>query len=308
MSLVYGNAAVNIAATNAKDGTAGLFFQRDSFGVRRQYISNSGGRNFGVLDNRFYDRCISESPLSSRAWAFQERYIAHHTLHFSAEQIFWECCEEMACETWPDGIATSMTDLFARKFPGREDFTVATGWEQAIKFYAGCQLTYLHDKMVAISGVARRFQSQTHDQYVAGLWRKDIERQLCWRVDHKNEIQDPEIGAIQYRAPSRSWASTDEPVTWRLWLSNGHFLGPLVGTLLIKVLGVDCVSVGGDTMGQLQDATLHIACHVMIHGIVNLSFKILGLMVLKNSAPECLSAFETFRIESICYFGPLHSD
>jgi hypothetical protein len=160
MSLVYGNAAVNIAATNAKDGTAGLFFQRDSFGVRHQYISSSGGRNFGVLDNRFYDRCISESPLSSRAWAFQERYIGHRTLHCSAEQIFWECCEEMACETWPDGIATSMTDLFARKFPGREDFTVATGWEQAIKFYAGCQLTYLHDKMVAISGVARRVQSQ----------------------------------------------------------------------------------------------------------------------------------------------------
>lgn len=42
-------------------------------------------------------------------------------------------------------------------------------WRNIIQLYSRTRLTYSKDKLVALSGVARQFQSATGDQYVAGL-------------------------------------------------------------------------------------------------------------------------------------------
>jgi len=38
MSEIYSNAVVNLAATDAKDGSVGLFHERDVLRVARQYL------------------------------------------------------------------------------------------------------------------------------------------------------------------------------------------------------------------------------------------------------------------------------
>lgn len=53
------------------------------------------------------------------------------------------------------------------------------------------------DKVVAISGIARATRDQIDDDYVAGMWRRGLEGQLCWYVfNSKSPRPTP------YRAPS----------------------------------------------------------------------------------------------------------
>ncbi|RDW87253.1 hypothetical protein BP5796_02947 [Coleophoma crateriformis] len=108
MSQVYGNSSLNIAATYAKDGSIGLFVDRDPSSMKNQCIITPEKKIFEFAASGGYERCIADAPLSSRAWTFQERYLARRTLHFSGEQIFWECREITACEALPDGIPNSM--------------------------------------------------------------------------------------------------------------------------------------------------------------------------------------------------------
>jgi hypothetical protein len=82
MSEVYGNAIVNIAATNAKDSSVGLFSQRDVSRSARQYVRTNTSKTYELLDSRVYYRCLDKTPLSSRAWVFQERYLAKRTIYF----------------------------------------------------------------------------------------------------------------------------------------------------------------------------------------------------------------------------------
>jgi len=42
-------------------------------------------------------------------------------------------------------------------------------WRNIIQLYSRAQLTYSKDKIVALSGVAREFQTVIGDQYIAGL-------------------------------------------------------------------------------------------------------------------------------------------
>ena len=47
--------------------------------------------------------------------------------------------------------------------------------------------------------------TSTSDEYLAGLWRKDIEKQLLWFA----KSPSTEAKYFAYRAPSWSWASND---------------------------------------------------------------------------------------------------
>jgi hypothetical protein len=68
---VYGSAVVNIAAMNASDGSMGLFVARDAFKVERQYFQTGKGNVFEIVDNYMSERCLVDTPLPTRAWAFQ---------------------------------------------------------------------------------------------------------------------------------------------------------------------------------------------------------------------------------------------
>lgn len=66
--------------------------------------------------------------------------------------------------------------------------------------------------------VWHKYQEATHDQYVAGLWRSSLERQLCWKVNDDRLEASPKDNFASYQAPSWSWASTDQPVSRTPWI------------------------------------------------------------------------------------------
>jgi hypothetical protein len=263
MAEVYGNAIVNIAATNATDGSMGLFVERDISKVERQYFQTRKGNIFEIMDGRISERCLVGTPLSSRAWAFQERYLAQRTLHFTAEQIFAECHQHIACESWPKGLPPEENIPYFQptRFPERHG---KSGWPLVVARYSEAQLTYSEDKMVALSGVARRFQERLNDQYVAGLWRNGLLSQLCWSVNGTKTNADQNISNIPYRAPTWSWAAIDQPITWRLYCTIDITSDEPHYEPLIEIIDVDLVSVGQDELGQLQDAKLQVRTNKVV--------------------------------------------
>jgi hypothetical protein len=52
-------------------------------------------------------------------------------------------------------------------------------WSWIMQSYSRCRLTYPTDKLVAIAGLARQAYLEQGDQYIAGMWKKDLVYQLC---------------------------------------------------------------------------------------------------------------------------------
>jgi len=77
-------------------------------------------------------------------------------------------------------------------------------WASAVRNYSARKLTFEHDRLPAIAGVARWVHNQTGDEYVAGLWKKHLETQLLW-VGYGTGLPQLYLGNV----PSWSWASVD---------------------------------------------------------------------------------------------------
>ncbi|KAI8941657.1 hypothetical protein NX059_002869 [Plenodomus lindquistii] len=81
-------------------------------------------------------------------------------------------------------------------------------WSQIVGDYSRRNLTYPSDKLVAISGLAKEFNTihagitGGHDQYLAGLWLGALADCLLWSPEVPHDMTCPK----RYRAPSWPWA------------------------------------------------------------------------------------------------------
>jgi hypothetical protein len=74
-------------------------------------------------------------------------------------------------------------------------------WEQIVRSYSEKSITKEEDRLSALSGIAKRFQSVRNSRYLAGLWEDNLIGDLCWMV--KEGGRRPR----KYLAPSWSWCS-----------------------------------------------------------------------------------------------------
>ena len=179
----------------------------------------------------FWEDAFKDMPLMKRAWVVQELLLAPSVLHLGGMQLFWECYELKACETYPEGLPPNLRpSSISREAVGGllNDAGCRSGgiesgsdtnrkddlwklWKGVVELYSAKRLTYSSDKLVALSGIAKLMESTLDDQYCAGLWRKSLVRQLYWTsVCHEQRLRPR---PKPYRAPSWSWASLDGPVT-----------------------------------------------------------------------------------------------
>jgi hypothetical protein len=209
MSSIYTNSYLTIAASLAKDTSAGCFNHRAiRKQVRLDYISPEGVRS-ELLASLFpiwnetkpgaYAE-MSGYPLSTRAWALQERLLSRRILHFGKEQTYFECKQGFLGET---GLLT--TDYYCAfdlsQTTNQE--TVYDYWTKILFFqYHNRLLTKSSDKLPSLAGLARLFSERLEDDYLAGLWKKSLVKCLFWIVRGASTLS-------YYRAPSWSWASLD---------------------------------------------------------------------------------------------------
>jgi hypothetical protein len=268
MEDVYANSYCNIAATGASDGQDGLFLERNQAAVRPlelcipvKPLSLRGiptGSYYCIDD--FWKDGVEKAPLSQRAWVFQERFLSRRTVHFGSQQLFWECKELEACEIFPSKLPPKLATNYKKKnrffIDESASFTkdisigeLLTAWCDLVAAYTKGHLTRQSDKLVAISGVAKRVARLISSEYLAGLWRVGFPGQLLWNVTHVRGSKAKTTRQQSYCAPSWSWASMDGPVTF---VENAHAMESLVEIVNSNVTLLDTGNFGAVSDGHIQ--------------------------------------------------------
>ena len=256
MEHVYKNTFFNISADHSESSLGGCFSDRLAYKTTPvQYAVEGLGQLFFLSRNTFM-RSLIESPIAARAWVVQERFLSPRILHFTADQIFWECAATCICETFPKGLPWVYDHTSSWQYRSsmvimpplhriRPDYYKV--WGSICQDYSRTRLTYLSDKLIAFSGVARDFQSRLPDDtYLAGMWKSKLYSSLLWSVmaldgrpvqpnGSRVEFADPYITASStgtYRAPSWSWLGKDCAIFWE---RNAHSTRPLMDILDVSV-------------------------------------------------------------------------
>ena len=249
MTNVYGEAVLNVAAVGAVDGSVGCFFERSKTWRCQAKISVEHQEKTLEFFPFHFQKLLTETPLASRGWALQERILPRRTVFFGQTQVFWECNELQACEIFPNRYPPEIR-------PEKLWPITTKGWKNIVASYSRCSITFSRDKLVALSGLARLMQQESGIEYVAGLWRKNLESQLRWQpTDSPSRRARPAV----YRAPSWSWASIDGSlmIPKRSDISemaSHHILNVTARRVLIQPVSPD------NPFGEILSATLNLRC------------------------------------------------
>lgn len=291
MSQVYAGAFVNLAAAASSDADAdgGLFRERDPSVLNPVRVNIKWP---GYLDGSYY--CVPQdawvptvdhSPLTRRAWVFQERLLSIRTVYFTRDQLYWECEELCASEVFPsggpwdpghreneyrnserlpkgmdlnpDGRIKDQYGLLRRQLADSpitaSEFPFV--WALLVEQYTKCKLTYGRDRLLAISGVANQISNHdpNHD-YVVGLWRQHLPLLLLWHTTTLHDNKAPAPGkstatSQPYLAPSWSWASHLNPVLYPLIFKS--ILEPEIYIKVLKIAaptGVTQLNLGNENL------------------------------------------------------------
>ena len=86
----------------------------------------------------------------------------------------------------------------------RQQLRLHQRWFELVSMYTSGQLTQPTDRLMGISGIAKKIQNQRGLEYLGGLWKHRLVFDLLWTLQEK-----PKPKPTTYRVPSWSWASID---------------------------------------------------------------------------------------------------
>lgn len=264
MATVYQNALVTIAATASESGDQGLFRRSHEVEVPGN-AKELGPYNFifrkdvwlhvGPTLEWSSALCKRLFPLVFRSWALQERLLSPRFLHFTPHEVVLECVETERCECRGVIKLTRYADVLKRFLRGGQHVVShALMWKALITTYMQLRLSHPSDKLVAIAGLARRFQ-QPDNPYFAGLWSKSLLEDIQWV---SRGVRQPRP---VWRAPSWSWASVAGTVGFysNLWVLPGILDREPPGyEFLTKVLSVETTPKSVDEYGELKSGKIRL--------------------------------------------------
>lgn len=282
MSEIYAGAFLNIAAMSSWNSHGGIYQRRSPLSFMPCQIKmdwsalNWHQKIVGLWPKGYRDDIVGNAPLTTRAWAVQERLLAPRTVHFLAHKVVWECASFHASESDCQGALESRrpftNDGLRWAIPPPQDqplFQTACleKWYEALSMYTHGDLTFQTDKLIAISGLARILKSMWRGgsvKYWVGMWSYQLEWSLCWYT------YSPGQRPAHPLAPSWSWASIRGRVytpqlpsrlrylsrVLRVEPESTNDLFEAIGGSILRILGPLCpVTASPDTNGtepQLQ--------------------------------------------------------
>ncbi|KAH7317053.1 heterokaryon incompatibility protein-domain-containing protein [Stachybotrys elegans] len=344
MADVYSNSFLNISATSASNPETGLTssFEMHPRVLRTTWSPAVGDRQ-RVIDLAFWRERVTEADINSRGWVLQERALAPRVLHFTFDQVAWECCEKAAAEEFPRGVLRELlgasagfkrtTNVFTSMEPNsllvnspshkQEPYAI---WRRLIEEYGPMELTHPADKLPAISGLARAVQRQTGDECVAGLWKKTLISDLLWSIPKTDrrirgttqagmydKRWDSSKRASVYRAPSWSWTWVDGNVESYVHLDlSGKAVSTNGGTFTSRPLALilDITTVlknPDDDFGQVSNGVLRIYGQMHRLGIDKTSgpSPLTVMRATGEIVADCIDEPVSWSIYEEAYFLPL---
>lgn len=231
-------------------------------------------------------------PLSTRAWAFQERFLARRVLFFSRSELSWKCARYKRCECqttprysyahnfddfWGTGQLSEITGPGVEAL--KDPLKLLSIWGEVIRQFSDRNLTNWTDRLAAVQGVVVSLTEAFPQQFVTkdymfGMWRQHIDRLLAWYrmpLDSLPENQKNPVGTLKGLLPSWSWAGTSGPVDYYAYawdpesvmmvrvlnikcdISNRAMLGGGRGTLTLSGLLIPTIGELDEMMGEFAD-------------------------------------------------------
>ncbi|ROV91543.1 hypothetical protein VMCG_09423 [Cytospora schulzeri] len=195
---VYQGCSIAIAASGASDSREGLFAARDPLQLAPCILANVAAAHFWET---------SPWHLETRGWVVQEQLLPARSIKFGS-YISWECMELSTNEFGLD-VTLIKTDLprtlsslvlEPEKTGPFDTFQFRDIWCEIITGFMEAKLSDKSDRLAAIAGLSSAIQRRTDWEWVCGLWRPFLLRELLWfrKDDH---IEPTGLG------PSWSWAS-----------------------------------------------------------------------------------------------------
>lgn len=228
MAAVYQNAAVTIYATTSPGSKHGIFPRNDSSAGRQKpkkvsIPKDSHGCEKQLVDVQRLEEADDEdlwkldvmSPLAIRGWCLQELILSPRRLFCGKKQFYWQCLHGyQAADGLPrsPGVRTTTTEyretmrqIHSTRKPSREE--VLSEYYTLVSKYSHRMLSHGSDKLLALTGLTSQLHPAVGGEYIAGLWTCDITSGLVWR-----SMGPSAAHSKGYRAPSWSWAVTDEKI------------------------------------------------------------------------------------------------
>ncbi|KAB8222967.1 hypothetical protein BDV33DRAFT_201107 [Aspergillus novoparasiticus] len=206
---VYRDALITVSATASPNTTSGIFCgQRSHRHKLRTHVASMDNidiymrqacstthvglfEHLNIIGNGYQEEEVL--PILGRGWTFQERILSRRLLHCSSEELAWECvsgdihceCASIVPYTRPNvpremhGHLRSIPDI-KKLVEGRLQNGVSEAWDRTNSLlrewqeltvaYSSCQFTYSRDRLVALEGIAQKFQHFRLGPYFYGMW------------------------------------------------------------------------------------------------------------------------------------------
>ena len=253
MGSVYNGGAINIAADGAEDGDQGFLSKRAP-----SYFPYTlpGKESYGMICMKASKRkrlLEYHGNLRRRAWVLQEYALSTCSIRYNMNGIVWECrsgCfydsevlfEENQYRREMRALKSLPLQLrhVAATSPASEISEVMALWRKLINEYSRKELTFEMDVLPALTGLASLVRAAIGDQYLAGIWRRDLPAALQW-VPVTQDWR-----STTYLAPTWSWAACKKSCPIMYPLSSA-------AQFRVKVLDAAVTLVGSNPFGPVSD-------------------------------------------------------
>jgi Heterokaryon incompatibility protein (HET) len=276
MGEVYKNATITLAAGNAKSVEEGFLSERPYFPKGVPLPISLSNQSVGTVYFRSpVDRqpLVSDPVLFTRGWAFQEFLLSSRVILFDCFGVTWNC-NTASFKGLSDIIRYKVSPKlsFSRSIQllkfnvARSKNIINSGWSTLISEYSARDFSCFEDRLPAIAGIAKEFSLLLNDEYLAGLWRKELIWTLGWQ---KRELYGETLTPFQHLkqgrigSPSWSWKTAPFPVSVPWW--HGH-----VYTLNVEMISYKITLSSEDSpFGDVVEGVLMLRAKVLCHSAVS---------------------------------------
>ncbi|PWY83593.1 hypothetical protein BO70DRAFT_379357 [Aspergillus heteromorphus CBS 117.55] len=179
---------------------------------------------------------LDSSLWNTRGWTLQERLLSPRKLYIGVTDMLglglFSCPQRSeygrdiedikrprrhkSLDNLAVGSAVAGTDVSGQEYSNENLYQA---WYRIVEDYTCRDLTVSTDKLPALSGIARTQALALNDQYVVGLWARDLAMGLLWAPRYAmnpgsdryfgQRERKPLVRPDKYRAPSWSWCAHD---------------------------------------------------------------------------------------------------
>lgn len=223
MASVYQNAFLTISAASAASSHEGILqrkaipnFQSSFLRFPRSPAPDSAREAQGTFRIGPRPPDMSDEPLDSRAWAYQEHLLSHRILGYGSWEMFWSC----HCEKWSERCRESENICTSQEERVSVEDTyltrISADWRDVVEKYSSRKLTQASDRLPALAGLAAAFENMHGGSYVAGIWHNNLAEQLLWHrlLGAEERISAPNKTRFTCPTPTWTWAAVEGKVAF----------------------------------------------------------------------------------------------